>query len=186
MVIAAIAANEDTAWCATAAGKSWLSCRFRCYRQCGLKCVGQESLPPTSTTTLLYLLRVLRNPCGSRATLQAAICLPLRASAPAPIGPPLRLRICSVRRTKCSVMLGLRCRRVNETIDTREDRSVVGVSLMIAEGTPLASKTSTWYLEMVCRVIAPVRRDERVKAVGRLSCGRSLLWTARILRPVQI
>ncbi|CAN0362903.1 unnamed protein product [Ectocarpus sp. 6 AP-2014] len=26
------------------------------------------------------------------------------------------------RRTRCSVMLGLRCRRVNETIDTREDR----------------------------------------------------------------
>lgn len=30
------------------------------------------------------------------------------------------------RRTKCSVMLGLRCRRVNETIDTHEDRCVDG------------------------------------------------------------
>lgn len=71
-----------------------------------------------NAVTYVVVVIVLRAPCTDaaksrdRCFLSVLLLLPL-------------LSIRRGRRIKCSVMLGLRCRRVNETIDTHEDRSVL-------------------------------------------------------------
>eukprot|EP00904_Undaria_pinnatifida_P009328 jgi/Undpi1/5525/HiC_scaffold_2.g00803.m1 len=75
------------------------------------------------------------------------------------------------RRTKCSVMLGLRCRRVNETIDTHEDRlyeyqrwtRLAGWS---TAGKPRVGKWSTVdgtvFSDDFAEVAPPAREDSEV------------------------